>query len=285
MKHLIKIHRVIIPVFLVLFNMSCAQDQRIRLIVRGDDMGMAQAVNDACIRSYREGVMTAVEVMVPGPWFPDAVRLLNENPELDVGIHLTLTSEWSHVKSRPLTQGRSFVDENGYFLPMVWSVEGYEGRSLMDWTLDMNEVETELRAQIEQAQRLIPHITHITDHMGFSGLNKELGALFKRLGREYGLDIFPEETGTQKITYQFDETTQNKKEAFIKMLEGLTPGDYYFLDHPGLDTPELRGFSHVGYENVAEDRASVTMLFLSEEVKKTIAAKNIRLINYADLRK
>ena len=271
-------------IFFLMLSFSKAYPQTTRLIVRGDDMGMAHSVNEACIQSFREGIMTTVEVMVTGPWFPGAATLLKENPGLDVGIHLALTSEWDHVKSRPLTAGRSFVDENGYFLPMVWSVQGYEGRTLADRDLDMKEVERELRAQIEQAMKNIPHITHITDHMGFSALNEPLQSLFKNLGKEYGLDIFPGDLGVKKVTYRFDPGKErDKEEAFIGMLESMTSGDHYFLDHPGIDTPELRGFSHKGYENVAEDRAGVTALFLSERVKKKLQEKNIQLITYADL--
>lgn len=96
-----------------------ADDGEIQLLVRADDMGVAQAVNEACIQSYREGIVRSVEVIVPGPWFLDAVRLLQENPELDVGVHLALTSEWERVKWRPLTHAPSLVDADGYFRPMT----------------------------------------------------------------------------------------------------------------------------------------------------------------------
>src|SRR5271165_6868571 len=96
-----------------------AREGEIRLLVRADDMGVAQSVNEACIKSYKEGIVRSVEVIVPGPWFLDAVRLLKENPDLDVGVHLTLTSEWERVKWRPLTNAPSLVDADGYFRPMT----------------------------------------------------------------------------------------------------------------------------------------------------------------------
>ena len=103
----------------VLARTGPAQDGEIRLLVRGDDMGAAQAVNEACILSAREGIVRSVEVIVPGPWFLDAVRRLKEVPGLDVGVHLTLTSEWERVKWRPLTHAPSLVDADGYFRPMT----------------------------------------------------------------------------------------------------------------------------------------------------------------------
>ena len=69
----------------------------IRLLVRADDMGVALGVNEACIRACKDGIARSVEVIVPGAWFLDAVRRLQENSEIDVGIHLGLTSVWERV--------------------------------------------------------------------------------------------------------------------------------------------------------------------------------------------
>ena len=57
-------------------------------------MGSCHAANEACIESYRNGIMRSAEVIVPGPWFLEAAKMLNENPGLDAGVHLTLTAEW-----------------------------------------------------------------------------------------------------------------------------------------------------------------------------------------------
>src|SRR6516225_4070802 len=94
-----------------------ADDPKIKVLFRGDDMAVAQAANEACIKAYREGVVRSVEVIVPGAWFLDAVRLLKESPDLDVGVHLCLTSEWERCKWRPLTHAPSLVDADGYFYP------------------------------------------------------------------------------------------------------------------------------------------------------------------------
>ena len=77
---------------------NCQGQDEIRLIMRGDDIGSSHAANLGCIKSYQEGIMKSVEVMVPCAWFPEAVQMLQENPGLDVGVHLTLTSEWENVK-------------------------------------------------------------------------------------------------------------------------------------------------------------------------------------------
>ena len=111
----------------------------IRLIVKGDDMGAGNGINVATIDAYKRGVLTTTNVIVPGPWFPEAVRLLNENPGLDVGVHLALTSEWDNVKWRPLTQVPSLVDPDGYLFPNVRPRNGSApGASISEsgWKLD-----------------------------------------------------------------------------------------------------------------------------------------------------
>src|SRR4051812_12505026 len=69
-------------------SLARQSSNEIRLVVRADDMGASESVNEACIESHKAGVVTSAEVIVPGPWFLDAVRRLEETPDLDVGVHL-----------------------------------------------------------------------------------------------------------------------------------------------------------------------------------------------------
>ena len=85
-------------VLLGLTHTTYAQTGPPRLIVRGDDMGYSHAGNEAIVKCYKEGIETAIEVLVPSPWFPEAVKLLEQMPNVDVGVHLTLTSEWDNLK-------------------------------------------------------------------------------------------------------------------------------------------------------------------------------------------
>ncbi len=90
------------------------------LLIRADDISMAHAANDACIAVYEKGICRSVELMVPCPWFAEAALLLRERPEYDVGVHLTLTSEWQHLKWGPLTCAPSLVAKDGYFYCTFW---------------------------------------------------------------------------------------------------------------------------------------------------------------------
>jgi predicted glycoside hydrolase/deacetylase ChbG (UPF0249 family) len=261
--------------------------QPIRLIIRGDDMGYAHSGNQAIIKSYTEGIEKSIEVIVPSPWFPEAVKLLQENPNVDVGIHLALTSEWDNEKWRPMSDCPSLKDADGYFFPMVWPNKNYPGRSIKENKWKPEDVEKEFRAQIEMAIKKIPRISHISSHMGCTDLDDSVRALTKRLAKEYNIDIDLKEKNIIPVGYDGPHTTSAEKiQSFISMLNKLEPGKtYIFVDHPGLQSPELEAIHHIGYENVAIDRQGVTDTWTNEKVKEAIKKRSIQLISYKDVGK
>jgi predicted glycoside hydrolase/deacetylase ChbG (UPF0249 family) len=273
-------------VLVLLVATACAQQPPpARLIVRGDDMGYSHAGNEAMILAWKKGIERSVEIIVPSPWFPEAVKMLQENPGIDVGIHLAITSEWDNIKWRPVSDCRSLRDSDGYFYPMVRPNKNYPGRAILEnkWTLA--DIEKEFRAQIELALKKLPRISHISGHMGCTYINNEVTAMTKKLAQEYKIDIDLEALGVQYAGYNGPHgTLQEKIKSFIAMLDKLEPGKtYMFLDHPGLDSPELRAIHHIGYENVAADRQGVTDLFTSEQVKAAIATRKIQLVSYKEV--
>jgi predicted glycoside hydrolase/deacetylase ChbG (UPF0249 family) len=280
-----------IPGFFALLLISVSAypqaDAGIYLLVRGDDIGSSHSANQACIESYRNGIMRTVELMVPGPWFPEAVRLLNENPGLDVGVHLVVTSEWNDIKWRPLTCCPSLVDKDGYFFPMVWKRPDFpKGTALKDAPWKINEFEQELRAQIEMAKKYVPRASHIDCHMGFESVAPEIATLVKRLAIEYHLNIDPDAMGYQHMAlWNRDDTTSVQRIAStLRSLENLKPGRYLFVEHPGMITPEMQAIWHKGYVNVASDRDAVTKVFTSKEVMDMIRSRNIKLVSYNELK-
>lgn len=264
-----------------------AQNGKTRLLVRIDDMGFSHAVNVACLETYKKGIARSVEVLVTGPWFEEAAQMLRDNPGLDAGVHLALTSEWTYLKWRPLTKAQSLVDEDGYFFPMLWQNQKIPELGYLkskDWLLA--EVEAEWRAQIELAKKKIPQLSHMSDHMGCSNISPEAKELMYRLAKEYDLAIHWEKEGVEFApSWSGSEYTAEEKEArLIQVLENLGPGDWLILEHPGYDVLELETVGHKGYENVAADREGVTKVFTSEAVKEVLQKLNIELISYKDLK-
>ncbi len=256
-----------------------------RLIVRGDDMGFSHSGNMAMIEAFKNGIEKSIEVIVPSAWFPEAVILLNDHPGIDVGVHLVLTSEWDNIKYRPLTHPASLVNEDGYFYPFIYPHKNYPNQSIMDHKYKLADVEQEFRAQIEMAKRHIRNLTHISGHMGCTDMDSEVKALSKRLAKEYGLDIHPEDFGVKNVTYiGLKGTSKEKIQSLKAILLSLEPNEtYLFIDHPGMNDSELRAIYHKGYENVAEDRAGVLQAWTDKSIKKIISQKGIQLISYADL--
>lgn len=256
-----------------------------RLIARADDMGFAHAANVAMIKSVKEGIATSIEVLVPSPWFPEAISMLKEYPAIDVGVHLTLTSEWDNMKFRPISKSPGLTNDNGYFYPFIWPNKNAPGQALTEHDWKIEDIEREFRAQIELALKNIPQVSHISGHMGCYDMSPEVSAMTKRLAREYKIDIDPADYEVKRARYIGPkETAEEKVQGIIKMLEDLKPGEtYLFVDHPALDTPEIRAIHHVGYEKVAIDRQGVTDSWTDQRVKDSIKRLGIELINYADL--
>jgi len=286
-----KIHIRLFFLFFLGMNLSLqsscmTQQGTIKLLVRADDIGSSHAANRACIDSYTHGIARSVEVMVNCSWFPEAVEMLKQHPGYDVGVHLMLTSEWDNVKWRPLTHAPSLVDENGYFFPMVWPNDNYPPeRTIRGANWKIEEIEQELRAQIELAMKHIPQVSHLSTHMGFSGMDPAVGELVNTLALEYGLHIDLSKHNFQRMPgWNRDQTLEEKIDTFVQNLENLTPGNYLFVEHPAYDEPEMRATFHTGYTDVAIDRDHVTRIFTSAKVLEAIRAKGIVLVGYDDFK-
>ena len=142
---------------------------------------MNHGANTAFVELSGRGICTAGSVMVPCPWFPEIASLAGENPQLDIGVHLTLNSDMGPYKWRPLTgvSGNGLTGPDGYFWPDVPSVRKYARR---------DAVEAELRAQIETALAAGIDVTHLDCHMG-AAMMPEFVDIYERLGAEFNLPL------------------------------------------------------------------------------------------------
>ena len=269
-----------------------AQDKQPSLVIRIDDLGAFHSVNTACMETYKNGIARSVEVMPVTAWFPEAVKLLKKKPGLDVGIHLTITSEWENVKWRPLTHCPSLTDDNGNFLPMMFPNPAYPGLSVKENKWNSDEIEKEFRAQIELTLRNIPQASHISGHMFSYGFDDAVYAIAVRLAKEYNLSVVDRGECMEQYAYNYigyegpKKTSAEKENSFINSLNKLEPGKrYMFVDHPALNNDEMQTVFHIGYEDVATDRQGVTDLLTSPRIKQVIQDKNIRLISINELTK
>ncbi|HZU91755.1 MAG TPA: polysaccharide deacetylase family protein [Stellaceae bacterium] len=150
------------------------------VILHVDDLAMCHGGDRAYLELAPAGLVTCGSVMVPCPWFAEIAEAAAADPALDLGVHLTLTSEWRHYRWRPLStasRASGLIDDEGYFWRDVASLRAH---------LVPEAAEAELRAQIERAIAAGLKPTHIDAHMAAAML-PELLDLHIRLGRDYGL--------------------------------------------------------------------------------------------------
>ena len=130
------------------------------LILHVDDAGMSYSSNEGAEKALTQGVSTSVSVMMPCPWVPGFVQFLKSHPQIDAGLHMTLTSEWDEYRWGPLSGNKvvpGLTDPGGYLWP---SVEDAVKHASPD------EVETEMTAQLEKARSMGFEPTHLDTHMG-----------------------------------------------------------------------------------------------------------------------
>jgi len=166
-----------------------ASDARV-LIPHIDDVGVCHGANRAFAELAGQGFVTTASVMVPCPWFAETADLMREQPGLDLGVHLTLTSESRACRWRPISTSSKqsgLIDDAGFMWADVPSVRRHAER---------RAVEIELRAQIEAALAAGIDITHLDTHVGAAAA-PEFAEIYLSLGREYRLPVlFPERIET-----------------------------------------------------------------------------------------
>jgi predicted glycoside hydrolase/deacetylase ChbG (UPF0249 family) len=151
-----------------------------RVVIHVDDLGMCRGANDAFAELAAFGTVTSGSVMVPCPWFADLAAKACATPALDVGVHLTLTSEMPGYRWRPLTRpskSAGLTDELGFFHPDVATLRR---------KAHPEAVAAELTAQIEAALAAGIDVTHLDDHMG-AVLAPEFIGIYLDLAITFGL--------------------------------------------------------------------------------------------------
>lgn len=152
-------------------------------IVHADDIGMCHAANEGAFDALENGVVSCGSIMVPCPWFRDAAARARANPQLDLGVHLTLNSEWPHYRWGPVASRDrvgSLLDDQG-FLPRTALEVARQAKP--------EHVEIELRAQIEAALAAGIDVTHLDSHMG-TVLFPPFIDVYAKLAAEYRLPAF-----------------------------------------------------------------------------------------------
>jgi predicted glycoside hydrolase/deacetylase ChbG (UPF0249 family) len=284
-------------------RLGFAADDRV-VVLHADDVGMCHAANEGSFEAMERGAVTCGSLMVPCPWFRGAVERARAHPErYDLGVHLTLNSEWPHYRWGPVAGRRavpSLVDDEGY-LPRTSLEVIRRARP--------EEVEIELRAQIETALAAGIDVTHLDAHMGtaffppFVEIYLKLAEEFRvpamvarsdqgalaRAGLAGGeamirraVDL-AERAGMPVLDWLDLESLSfapGDGEAHTrKRLDRLAPGVTFFITHPARDGEELRAIAPDHHARSFEHR-----FYGSAEARDALASVGVRTIGMRAIR-
>lgn len=224
------------------------------LMVHADDLGMSHTVNAASMEALKQGLVTSASVMVPCPWFLEIANFAKANPQFDIGLHLTLTSEWRKYRWGPVASRDKvpgLMDPEGYLWRDVRSVAQHATAA---------EVEIELRAQIEKALATGWKPTHLDTHMGTLYARVDYWEVYAKLGREYNLPVMLMRPSPEFVA----EASKDGYPITPAMLEKKDRDGYVLLDHlvtgvPGRTIAERR----VSYQKLLRNlKPGITMLIV-----------------------
>jgi hypothetical protein len=236
--------------------------------------------------------------MVTCPWFPRVVAVARARSGLDLGVHLTLTSEWEGYRWGPLSTRRrssGLMDEGGYF---------HATRDAVHRLARPAAVAREIAAQLQTALDAGIDVTHLDSHM-YSLFHPDLLPLYVRLARAHGLPPIvacadgrprpwfaaPDDergpllirrlrrAGVPLVDHLVVPDLQGGVEAAKRTLDGLTPGLTHLIVHPAHDTPELRAMTR-GWPRRVADHA----VLMDPRVRRHAEAAGIRIVGYRALR-
>lgn len=274
------------------------------VIIHTDDIGMCQASVDAFAEMTEFGLISSGAVMMPCPWALAAAKYARLHPQVDLGVHLTLTSEWETYRWGPLStrsHATGLLDEQGFFPHKSAQVQA---------TAEPDAVEEELTLQISRAIAEGINPTHIDTHMG-SVAHPKFIQIYIKLAIQFGLPLMlPRMSEEEWIAYGgIDPETaklavqveQDLEDAGIPLLDGLSglelvdasdrfgqaqaalttlkPGITHFIIHPSKDTPELRQITTSWACRVADFET-----FSSDKTRQFIKDQGIQIIGYQALK-
>jgi predicted glycoside hydrolase/deacetylase ChbG (UPF0249 family) len=251
------------------------------LIIRSDDAGMSHSVNMALEKLIASGLPVSISVMFPTPWYQETVELLKRNPNVSVGIHLTLNSEWKNYRWGPVlgrTAVPSLVDADGYFFPSADALHQNHP--------NLKEVESELRAQIERARKSGLKIDYVDYHMGTAVRYPEFQEITERLAKEYGLGM-SQYFGELRHDPQYEAAPRDKTDSVVAMVDRLKSRLNMVVTHVGIDNAELGALIDMNTSgplpDMSKNRQGELDALTSQRFRDALKARNIQLLTYRQL--
>jgi predicted glycoside hydrolase/deacetylase ChbG (UPF0249 family) len=265
------------------------------LIIHADDLGFAHSADAATFDALDKGAVSSASIMMPTPWVTEVAAYAKAHPNADLGLHLTLTSEWQTyrwgtVESKDKVP--SLLDSAGT-LPSEDAPVAASSKP--------SEVEREIRAQIERALSLGIHPTHLDSHMGALFTTPELAATYVKVAHEYHLPFLavrgnppggpqttyaPNDVLLDGVIIAGDNVPRDKwKEFYLNAIANLKPGLTEMIVHLGHDDAELQAVTvnHEPYGSAWRQRDYDVVT--SPEFKKALQDNHVIVVTWRELQK
>jgi predicted glycoside hydrolase/deacetylase ChbG (UPF0249 family) len=235
-------------------RLGYAPDARL-LIVHADDLGVAHSVDAASINALETGLVNSGSIMVPCPSFAEIAAYARSHPEKDLGLHLTLTSEWPAYRWGPVASKDrvpTLLDKDGYLHPT-------DSEALA--RIDPAEAEIEIRSQVERALDFGIKPSHLDSHMGILFLSRELFEVLLRVARDYKLPALLSRDRFEKHAYLTTSLTpddvvidhalmihpegsaETLPDLYAEALRNMAPGVTQLVVHLAYDDQEMRAIT------------------------------------------
>jgi predicted glycoside hydrolase/deacetylase ChbG (UPF0249 family) len=278
--------RKILLLSVLLLNISYTQnnfpkDNDKYLLMRLDDFGMCHSVNTAIKKVIDSGLVFSTSVMFACPWYQEAVDILKENPQISVGIHLTLNAEWKNYRWGPIIgpeAASTLIDSNGYFFPSRSALFGNNP--------DLGQIEAELKAQVERAVNSGIKIDYLDYHMGAAVQTPQTRAIVEKLAKEHNLSI-AQYYGEDYSNATYYAPLGSKADSVAKRVSQLDAGKINLqVVHVGINDAELQAMKDLnpwGPKDMSVQRQGELDAILSDIFRSALKQNNIKIITYRTL--
>lgn len=265
------------------------------LIIHADDLAVAHSVNSASFDALDNNAVTSASIMVPCPWLTEVAAYAKAHPDADLGLHLTLTSEWKTYRWGPVASSDKvpgLIGPDG----TLWS-----DTPLVAQHAKPDEAEREIRAQIERAMALGIHPTHLDTHMGSVLASPEIFAVYVKLAQEFHLPFLAVRIpGAERLLGSLSERdivldslvmaaptvhADQWQEFYLNAVRNLKPGLTEMIVHLGHDDAELQAITvdHPDYGSAWRQRDYNVVT--SSQFKKALQDNHVILVKWKDLQK
>lgn len=265
------------------------------LILHADDLGVAHSENAASFDALDKGAINSASIMMPTPWVTEVARYAQAHPNADLGLHLVLNSEWETYRwgsVAPRDQVPSLLDPDGTF-PRTTDTVARRAK--------LDEVERELRAQIDRAYAIGLKPTHVDSHMGALYGTPGLFATYAKVARSYKLPFLhfigaaepanvaaltpSDVVADASIIATQTGTPEQWRKFYLDAIRNLKPGLTVILVHLGYDDAELRAVT-VGWDAWGSKwRQRDYDVLTSAEFRQALKDNNVVLVTWRDVQK